>query len=89
MMDEQYWWPEDDDAWLEDDDLCAPDYYWNKEPRPGPVPCIGRYHHIAGSKHRSGWRVNLKRMKSRSERHRARLNPEVTPGYGRYWGWWW
>lgn len=39
----------------------------------------------------TGWdircRVFLKRRKARSERRRARLNPECVPGYGRYRGW--
>ena len=28
-----------------------------------------------------------KRLKVREERRKAKLNPEITPGYGKYQGW--
>jgi hypothetical protein len=36
---------------------------------------------------RTSYRQFLKRTKARTERRRARLNPECLPAYGRYHGW--
>jgi hypothetical protein len=42
----------------------------------------------ADGKGRGLWlRVYVKRRKARLERRKARLDPECTPGYGRYRGW--
>lgn len=39
------------------------------------------------SKRATSHRQFLKRQKSRSERRRAKRDPETLPGYGRYTGW--
>lgn len=77
------------DGMLTEDDWLEPGDWAVREPRMIGVCCIGRHHAIYGSRRRSGWEVYLKRRKARSERRRARQNPEATPAYNRYWGWWW
>lgn len=41
----------------------------------------------ADGKSGSNYHRWLKRAKARSERRRAKQNPEAVPGYGRYAGW--
>lgn len=78
------------DGWLDEDSFVGPGDRDRRMPRLASVLAIGRaYGRWWGSRRRSGWKAYLKRRKAKSERRRAKLDPEAAPGHGRYRGWWW